>query len=159
MKIGAPTASQLAPKFAAIEAAGFRAGRRHRLTVVDIDSPDDRLMACFGVTIARQNPSGGSHLYFRDTARSGYYRTPAMQRSRTRLRCLRLLPTADMIEMVVTGASAEAIQEHLEAVTAASERRVAAADAIVHWPAVVTTPLNSDNCNDERLREQNDVVR
>jgi hypothetical protein len=39
MKIGAAIASQLAPKLAAIEAAGFRAGRRHRLTVVDIDSP------------------------------------------------------------------------------------------------------------------------
>jgi hypothetical protein len=64
-----------------------------------------------------------------------------------------------MIEMVVTGASAEAIQEHLEAVTAASERRVAARDAIVHWPAVVTTPLNQGNCNDKKLREQDDVVR
>lgn len=119
MKIGAPTASQLARKVAVIEAVTFRAGRRHRLSVVDI---------------------GGSYLYLRDTARSGQYRTPAMQRCRTRLRCPRLLPTADMIEMVGTGAFAEAIQEHLEAVTAALGRRVAAGDAVVHWPAVVTTP-------------------
>lgn len=38
--------------------------------------------------------------------------------------------TADMIEVVVTGA--EAIQEHLEAVIAVVERRIAADAAIVH---------------------------
>ena len=44
-RIGAPYSAQLAMKFSAAFAAGFVAGRRNRLTVVDIDSKDHRLVA------------------------------------------------------------------------------------------------------------------
>jgi hypothetical protein len=64
-RIGASASPQLALKFAAIEAAGVCASRRNRITVVDIDSSDDRLMAKvearFGVTPFRvRTPSGGA---------------------------------------------------------------------------------------------------
>lgn len=70
MKVGAPASAQLAMKFAEIQAAGFCAGSRNRLTVVDIDSPDDRLVAevqrQFGATPLQViTPSGGRHLYYR----------------------------------------------------------------------------------------------
>lgn len=64
-KIGPSASPQLALNFAAIEAAGVCASRRNRITVVDIDSSDDRLMAKvearFGVTPFRvRTPSGGA---------------------------------------------------------------------------------------------------
>src|SRR5262245_12687346 len=42
-RIGAPYSAQLALRFSHAKAGGFFAGRRNKLTVVDIDSPDDRL--------------------------------------------------------------------------------------------------------------------
>jgi hypothetical protein len=71
-KVGAPGSEQLALKFKTVEAAGFCAGRRNRLTVIDIDSSDDRLVneiqARFGVTpLQVVTPSGGRHLYFRNS--------------------------------------------------------------------------------------------
>ncbi|MDQ7251651.1 bifunctional DNA primase/polymerase [Dongia sedimenti] len=69
-KVGTQGSSQLAMKFPAAEAAGFCAGRRNKLTVVDIDSTDDRLVdeiqARFGETPFQVvTPSGGRHLYYR----------------------------------------------------------------------------------------------
>jgi hypothetical protein len=69
-KLGLRVSGQLALKFAAATACGFVAGRRNRITVIDIDSPDDRLVA---ETLARYGstplqvvtPSGGRHLYYR----------------------------------------------------------------------------------------------
>jgi hypothetical protein len=69
-RVGAQGSAQLARKFADATAAGFVAGRRNRLTVVDIDSHDHRLvdecLARFGVTpLQVVTPSGGRHLYYR----------------------------------------------------------------------------------------------
>lgn len=47
------------------------------------------------------------------------------------LRCLCLLLTADILEMAVTGASAEAIEKHLEAVISAAERRIVTDAAVI----------------------------
>jgi hypothetical protein len=71
-RVGAKGSLQLAMKFPQALAAGFVAGRRNRLTVVDIDSPDDRLVdeiqGRFGITPFQvRTPSGGSHLYYRHT--------------------------------------------------------------------------------------------
>ena len=70
MKIGAPHSRQLAMRFPDATAAGFVAGSRNRITVVDIDSTDSRLVdemhRMFGVTPLRvMTPSGGWHLYYR----------------------------------------------------------------------------------------------
>src|SRR5262245_5446336 len=43
-RVGAKGSQQLAIKFPEATACGFIAGRRNGLTVVDIDSPDDRLV-------------------------------------------------------------------------------------------------------------------
>jgi hypothetical protein len=69
-RVGAKGSHQLAMKFPEGLAAGFLAGRRNRLTVVDIDSLDDRLVdeiqARFGTTPFQvRTPSGGCHLYYR----------------------------------------------------------------------------------------------
>jgi hypothetical protein len=69
-KVGHRGSGQLAMKFAAAEAAGFCAGGRNNLTVVDIDSPDPVLhrevLLRFGDTPLRVlTPSGGVHLYYR----------------------------------------------------------------------------------------------
>jgi hypothetical protein len=69
-RVGAKGSHQLAMKFPAATAAGFVAGRRNRITVADIDSPDDRLVdeiqGRFGVTPFQvRTPSGGRHLYYR----------------------------------------------------------------------------------------------
>lgn len=69
-RIGAPYSAELATKFPDATAAGFVAGPRNRVTVVDIDSADDRLVAemeaRFGATPLRvRTPSGGRHLYYR----------------------------------------------------------------------------------------------
>ena len=69
-KVGINGSAQLALKFADAAAAGFLAGRRNKLTIVDIDSTDSRLIEemhrMFGVTPLRvMTPSGGWHLYYR----------------------------------------------------------------------------------------------
>lgn len=69
-RIGAPYSAQLALKYPDATAAGFIAGQRNRVTVVDIDSPDERLVdeiqARFGPTpLQVLTPSGGRHLYYR----------------------------------------------------------------------------------------------
>jgi hypothetical protein len=69
-RIGAPYSAALATRFPDATAAGFLAGPRNRVTVIDIDSPDDRLAeeieGRFGTTPLRvRTPSGGRHLYYR----------------------------------------------------------------------------------------------
>ena len=69
-RIGASYSAELATRFSTATAAGFVAGPRNRLTVVDIDSTDDRLvdeiLARFGPTpLQVRTPSGGRHLYYR----------------------------------------------------------------------------------------------
>lgn len=69
-RIGAPFSAQLAMRFPGATAAGFVAGPRNRITVVDIDSTDDRLVdemqARYGMTpLQVLTPSGGRHLYYR----------------------------------------------------------------------------------------------
>lgn len=69
-RIGAPYSAQLARKYPDATAAGFVAGPRNRVTVVDIDSPDDRLVDevqdRYGATpLQVLTPSGGRHLYYR----------------------------------------------------------------------------------------------
>jgi hypothetical protein len=69
-RIGAPYSAQLAVRFPEATAAGFVAGPRNRVTVVDIDSADARLVdECldrFGPTpLQILTPSGGRHLYYR----------------------------------------------------------------------------------------------
>ena len=69
-RIGAPGSAQIAMKFPNATAAGFVAGIRSRVTVVDIDSQDERLVADmqrrYGETPLHViTPSGGKHLYYR----------------------------------------------------------------------------------------------
>ena len=69
-RVGIAGSHQLAMKFPEATAAGFVAGRRNRLTVIDIDSTDERLaqeiQARFGTTPFQvRTPSGGCHLYYR----------------------------------------------------------------------------------------------
>ena len=61
---------KLISRFPDATAGGFCAGARNKLTVVDIDSTDDRLVdeiqARFGATpLHVRTPSGGRHLYYR----------------------------------------------------------------------------------------------
>jgi hypothetical protein len=69
--IGVAGSAQLAMKFADATAAGFCAGRRSRLTIIDVDSTDDRLVAevqkRFGVTPLQVATPSGRHLYFRSS--------------------------------------------------------------------------------------------
>lgn len=69
-RIGAPGSAQIAMKFSDADAAGFVAGSRNQITIIDIDNPDERLVAemqhRFGVTPLQViTPSGGRHLYYR----------------------------------------------------------------------------------------------
>mgnify|MGYP001807486539 CR=1 FL=1 len=69
-RVGAAASAQLAMKFAAATSAGFNAGLRNKVTVVDIDSTDEKLVdeieARYGVTpLHVVTPSGGRHLYYR----------------------------------------------------------------------------------------------
>jgi hypothetical protein len=69
-RIGAPYSAKLATRFPDATAAGFVAGPRNGVTVVDIDSQDDRLVEDiqnrFGATpLHVRTPSGGRHLYYR----------------------------------------------------------------------------------------------
>jgi hypothetical protein len=45
MKVGQRASGQLALKFGAIDALGFVLGRRSRITVLDVDTPDQRVLA------------------------------------------------------------------------------------------------------------------
>lgn len=69
-RIGAAGSCQLVMKFPMADAFGFVAGVRNRVTVVDIDSPDDHLVeeiqGQYGATpLQVVTPSGGRHLYYR----------------------------------------------------------------------------------------------
>jgi hypothetical protein len=69
-KVGLDGSRQLALKFFDADAAGFIAGPRNRITVIDIDNPDQRLMAevqaRFGSTpLWVMTPSGGWHGYYK----------------------------------------------------------------------------------------------
>lgn len=70
-RIGASYSAHLALHFPDVTAAGFVAGPQNRVTVVDIDSADARLVdECldrFGPTPFQvRSPSGGHHLYYRN---------------------------------------------------------------------------------------------
>ena len=82
-RVGANGSSQLAIKFADATSAGFCAGRRNRLTVIDIDSTDDRLVDeiqnRFGITpLHVVTPSGGRHLYYRHNKELRRIRPPEL---------------------------------------------------------------------------------
>jgi hypothetical protein len=69
-RVGLPGSRKLAEKFADADAFGFVAGRRSKLTIIDIDSPDEGLVQTvhdrYGVTpLQVLTPSGGRHLYYR----------------------------------------------------------------------------------------------
>src|SRR5262245_48277783 len=68
--IGAPYSAQLAVKFCDAMVGGFCAGWRSRITVIDIDTTDTKLVAeiehCAGPSpLHVLTPSGGRHLYYR----------------------------------------------------------------------------------------------
>lgn len=70
-RIGLSYSAQLALKAPEADAAGFCAGPRSRLTIIDIDSTDDRLVDEIESRFGRSplhvvTPSGGRHLYFRN---------------------------------------------------------------------------------------------
>jgi len=69
-RIGAAYSMHLAVRFTDAMAAGFCAGHRNRVTVIDIDSTDDQLVeeveARFGKSpLHVTTPSGSRHLYYR----------------------------------------------------------------------------------------------
>jgi len=69
-RVGIPGSCQLAMKFPEVDAFAFMAGKRTRLSVVDIDSPDDDLLRDtlrrYGDTrIITRTASGGRHLWYR----------------------------------------------------------------------------------------------
>src|SRR5262245_44035931 len=45
LKIGIDYSTQLALKFRAADALGLAVGRRNRITVLDVDTPDERVLA------------------------------------------------------------------------------------------------------------------
>jgi Bifunctional DNA primase/polymerase, N-terminal len=69
-RVGLPGSRKLAEKFSDADAFGFVAGRRSKLTIIDIDSPDAGLVQAvydrYGATpLQVLTPSGGRHLYYR----------------------------------------------------------------------------------------------
>ena len=91
-RIRAPYSAQLALKFADAIAAGFVAGRRNRLTIVDVDSTDHRLVDEMERLLGSsplhvQTPSGGWHAYFRHDGEP---------------RAIRALPYVDLLGVRVT---------------------------------------------------------
>jgi hypothetical protein len=69
-RVGPKGSQQLAVKFPTATACGFVAGPRNRITILDIDSPEERLrddmLAKYGATpLVVLTPSGGRHCYFR----------------------------------------------------------------------------------------------
>jgi hypothetical protein len=88
-RIGAPYSAQLAIKFREAMAGGFCAGRRSRITIIDIDSTDaklvDEIESKFGASPFHvASPSGGRHLHYRH----------GDERRR-----IRLLPNVDILGM------------------------------------------------------------
>jgi hypothetical protein len=86
-RVGVNAARQLATKFVDATAGGFIAGNRNRLTIVDVDSSDDRLTVEIERRFGRSplvvvTPSGGRHLYFRHNGE---------------LRRIRALPEVDIL--------------------------------------------------------------
>ena len=74
-RVGMEGSTTLATKFTDADAFGFVAGRRNGVTVIDIDSPDERLVeeieSRFGKTpLHVLTPSGGHHLYYRHSGES-----------------------------------------------------------------------------------------
>src|SRR5262249_2047876 len=69
-RVGRNGSAQLATKFADATAAGFCAGPKTKLTIVDIDSHDDQFVgevrARYGASgFEVRTPSGGTHIYYR----------------------------------------------------------------------------------------------
>jgi hypothetical protein len=69
-RVGLDGSRRLVAKFPDADACGFFAGRHNGIAVIDIDSPDDRLVdemqARFGATpLQVASPSGGRHLYYK----------------------------------------------------------------------------------------------
>jgi hypothetical protein len=44
-KFGLPASTKIVPRFASANALGFMCGRRSRITVLDVDSKDERILA------------------------------------------------------------------------------------------------------------------
>lgn len=65
LKMGLQASRRLVAKFATAEAIGFACGERSRITVVDVDSPDERLLADalqeFGTTPFIVRSGSGNH--------------------------------------------------------------------------------------------------
>jgi len=69
-RLGLTGSTKLATQFPAAEAFGFDAGPRNRITVVDVDSTDERVLAgalsTYGHTpFISRTPSGGFHAWYR----------------------------------------------------------------------------------------------
>jgi hypothetical protein len=69
-KLGLTGSTKLATQFPNAEAFGFDAGPRNRITVVDVDSADERVLADALATYGRtpfisRTPSGGFHAWYR----------------------------------------------------------------------------------------------
>lgn len=69
-RVGARASGELVIKFPDMLAAGFNAGTRNKLTVIDADSTDERLVKEMEVRFGPsplhvETPSGGRHLYYR----------------------------------------------------------------------------------------------
>jgi hypothetical protein len=70
MKLGIRGSTALARKFEHADALGLSCGRRNRLVVVDVDTPDPNVvadaMAVYGASpLVARTPSGGHHIYYR----------------------------------------------------------------------------------------------
>jgi hypothetical protein len=70
MRLGIRGSTALARKFEHANALGLTCGRRNRLTVVDVDTPDPNVvadaMSVYGPSpLVAQTPSGGHHIYYR----------------------------------------------------------------------------------------------
>lgn len=75
LKMGLPASSQLAIKFPGAEGLGFACGQRSGITVLDVDAPDERLLADaldeFGPTpLIIRSGSGNHQLWFRHNGES-----------------------------------------------------------------------------------------
>ena len=70
LRVGLPSSKQLALKFGEIDAFGIAVGSRNRITVLDVDSPDERILAD---AMSRVGPSpfivrsgsGNHHAWYR----------------------------------------------------------------------------------------------
>ena len=69
-KVGRPGSTQLAMKFRGADALGFMMGARNRISVIDVDTRDERVLArCLSkhghTPLIVRTPSGGFHCYYR----------------------------------------------------------------------------------------------